>query len=221
MLQDIKYSTLKETYPVKYEIMQLRDLYGNTYADISRNQALSVRRVIQHYHYIKRWQAKLYIRHLAVVYEHINIDFFIRQYREAETCYEDCQYATAYIEKEYKSILEAYRDGEPGMPDDFLAQIPPFKTSWSEETIQKIIEMREIDKKTYIEIGRLLEMTKFKAACLYDWYYHEKFLLIWEQLKMKYGKITGNDIAHFYFEKTRSSKKRYAMICADYPDIIQ
>ena len=36
MLDDVPYSYLKESYPEKYEIMLLRDLYENTYADIAR-----------------------------------------------------------------------------------------------------------------------------------------------------------------------------------------
>lgn len=191
MLEDVNYSFLKETFPAKYEVMMLRDLYGNTYADIAREEKLSVSRVIQDYHFAKIRQARMYIRHLAIVHEHTNTKFFHDLYTQAEDCYADWQCATAYLEKKYKTILDEYRDGEPGMPVDFLAQLPPFKKRWSKETVQKIITWREAEKKperkTYAEIGQLLKMTKFKAESLYEHHYHIIFLSLTEQLKKNYG----------------------------------
>lgn len=225
MLEDRNYSFLKETYPVKYEIMQLRDLYGNTFADIAKEQGISVCRVIQDYHFIKIRQTRLYITHLAIVHGHTNTSHFYELYKQAETCYADWQCATAYLEKKYKHILSEYRAGEFGMPDDFLAQLPPFRKRWSKETVQKIIEWREAEKKsqrkTYIEIGRLLKMTKFKAESLYEWHYHEKFLLISKKLEEKYGEKQGRDISHYYYTRWHTAKRRYEMMCAEYPELIQ
>ena len=222
MLEDRNYSYLKETYPKKYEIMLLRDLHSNTYADIAREFNISTSRAIQDYNRAKILQARLYIRHLAVMHEHENTTYFHDLFLKAEDCYADWQYAVAYFEKEYKTILDKYRDGEPGMPDDFLAQLPPFKEKWSKKTVQKIIEWRETEKKserkTYIVIGRLLKMTKFKAESLYEHYYHQKFRSICEQLEKEYGKKKSDEIAHYYYSKSFKAKKYYDLISADYPE---
>lgn len=174
MLNDVPYNFLKENYPTKYEIMLLRDFYENTYAGIAREMEKSAVRIIQDYHYIKLRQARMYITHLSIVHGYTDCRFFYDLYNQARDCYADWQYASAYLEKKYKTILDEYRAGEPGISKKILSELPPFRKRWSKETVQDIIAWREKEHKTFIEIGSLLKMTKFKAEDLYDRYYHTK-----------------------------------------------
>lgn len=66
-MKDIPYSILKQDERA-YEIMLLRDQYGNTFTDIARECEISVARVVQIYNKIKIKQIRLYINHIAVVF---------------------------------------------------------------------------------------------------------------------------------------------------------
>lgn len=218
MLDDVPYSYLKESYPEKYEIMLLRDLYENTYADIAREMKKSNIRIIQDYHYIKIRQARMYIIHLSIAHGYSDSKFFHDLYVQARDCYADWQCASAYLEKRYKTILDEYRAGEPGMSKKILSELPPFRKRWSQKTVQDIIEWREKERKTFIEIGRLLKMTKFKAEDLYDMYYHKKFMSIINTMKKEFGEKKAEEIMDDYYDKSYKPKKRYDLLCEAYPE---
>lgn len=219
MLEDVKYECLKEN-PVKYEIMLLRDLYDNSYADIAKEYELSTQRVMQNYYQVKLRQARLYIQHLSIVHGYDNTTSFRELFNQAEDCYKDWQYAVAYLEKKYKTILDEYRAGEPGMPIDFLSKVPPLKKKWSNKMISEVIRLREVEKESYIEIGRKFNITKFKAESIYDYYYHRKFYAIIDDLKKKLGEKKGNQICDYYHRERSwcKPKRRYDRICNDYPE---
>lgn len=211
---DIPYRKLKENKRA-YEIMQLRDLYDNTFTDIAKEYELSTSRVIQIYNKIKIKQIRLYINHLSILNEHENNSVFRELYYAAYNCYQDHRYVTAYFEKEYKEILLAYRDGELGIPEYFISKMPSFRTKWSNKTIARVIEMRELEKKSYETIGKRLRMTKFKAEDLYQSFYHKKVLDYLSIIQ----KETGENVWDYYFRSYYKPKTRYDMIIRDYPNL--
>lgn len=112
-MKDIPYSELKKDKRA-YDIMVLRDYYNNTFTDIARGFKISFIRAKQLYSRTKKKQIQLYIRHISIALGYENTAEVRQVFEIAERCYQDDSYACAYLEKEYKDILDEYRAGEPG-----------------------------------------------------------------------------------------------------------
>lgn len=212
MLKDTPYSILKQDKRT-YEIMLLRDQHDNTFTNIAKEYGLSVTRVTQLYYRLKIKQIRLYINHIAVVIGHDSTSQIREIDNKAYECYQDWTYACAYLEKKYHDILAEYRNGEPGMPKQFIRRIPPFKAKLSEKTIARIIEMREVEKTSFVTIAKELRMTQAKARHTYEWFYHEQVLEHVKVLQEKSKSLEEkNAIWDYYFRGYKSSKKRYDML---------
>lgn len=212
MLEDISYSLLMQNKRA-YEIMLLRDQFDNTFTEIAKEYEISAQRVKQIYHNIKLKQIQLYINHISLALGHENVTQIKNVYDNAYECYYEWTYACAYLEKKYKDILNEYRNGEPGMPKQFLKSMPPFKSKLSKKIVSRVIEMREDEKASYLTIGRELHMTQAKARHTYDGFYHEQVL---ELIKALQEKAESNEekeaIWDYSFSRYKTSKKRYDML---------
>ena len=212
MLKDIPYSVLKQDKRA-YEIMLLRDQCDKTFTDIAKECELLVARIVQIYNKLKIEQIRLYINHIAIVLGHNDTSQLKKVYHEVYECYQNWSYACAYFEKTYKDILTEYRNGEPGMPIQFIETIPPFKPKLSKKTIARVIEMREAEKASFIIIAKELRMTQSKAKHTYEWFYHKQVLKL---IKALQEKAESNEeksaIWNYYFKGYKSSKKRYDML---------
>ena len=218
-LTDIPYSALKENRRA-YEIMLLRDRYDNTYADIAKEFEISPRRIIQLYHDTKIKQLRLYARHLATVHGHDDTSAF--KYMPIYDCYRDFKYVSAYLEKEYTEILKEYRAGESGHSARFLAELPPLIEKVSDEMMEQVKTLREDEKKTFIEIGHEMKMTKEKAIDTYDWFYHKKWLAARDKIKNTYfDGSDDHDNLRDYYNQYRTAKKRLESIMKDYPELFE
>ena len=162
MAKDIPYSELKRDQKA-YEIMILRDQYENTFSDIANEYEISIERVKQLYSRIKLKQINLYIKHIAAVTENKSESEVRKDYYNAADFYKNRTCACAYLEKKYKDILNKYRCGEPGMPEKFLEALPPYQENLSPEITDIIIKMKEKERKTFIEIGKELQLTREKT----------------------------------------------------------
>lgn len=211
---DIPYSKLKENKRA-YEIMLLRDLYDNTFTAIAEEYGVSVATITSNYYRVKVRQLRFYINHLAIVDGHESTAKFRELLYKAHDCYQDYRYVTAYFEKEYKKVLSEYRAGEPGLPESFLAALPPFKEKWSQYIVNRVVKMREEEKFSFVAIGIKLKMTTKSAEHIYRYYYHKKFLALSERIMVKNRET---DLRRKYFDITRNNKKRYEMLCQDYPE---
>lgn len=209
MLKDVPYSIIQQDER-PYEIMLLRDQHGNTLTDIAKEYELSVTRTVQVYNKIKITQIRLYINHIAFVLGHEDISQVRKVFDAAYDCYQEWTYACAYLERQYRKILDDYRAGEPGMPLQFIKNMPPFRAKLSKKVITRLIEMREAEKASYISIANKLRVTREKAKHTYEWFYHKQVL---EILKAKEKQIWGFDekraLWDYYFKGYRTSKKRY------------
>lgn len=212
MLKEIPYSELKKDKRA-YDIMILRDQYNNTFTDIAKDYEISFIRVRQIYSKIKIKQIRLYIRHISIALGHENTAEVRKVFEAANECYQDFTYACAYLEKKYKNILDEYRAGEPGMPKEFIQNLPPLKRKLNKNAISRIIEMREIEKATYAVIGKEMRITPEKAKHTYDYFYHQKVLKYVNTL-LKKAKSQDEQwaIRRRYWGKYRSAKKTYEMI---------
>lgn len=208
-MTDIPYNTLKQDERA-YEIMLLRDQRELTYAAIAKAYKRSVTWVTQKYKKAKTRQKEMYIRHIAIVLGHPNTEQIRRIYDAAYASYRSRAYASAYMEMRYQDILTEYRAGEPGMPRHFIEDLPPLMPEPSEETVARIVELREAQNASFIAIAKALGMTKEKVKRTYDGFYHAKVIAIIKSLQDKTENDTVKDeIGHRFFSGEISSKKRY------------
>lgn len=212
MLKDIPYSVLKQDKRA-YEIMLLRDQYNNSFTDIAKEFEISTVRAVQIYHKQKFRQKNLYINHVSIALGHGSTSQIRKIFDEAYECYQDTAYACAYLEKKYKGILTEYRGGEPGMPIQFLRDMPPFKPQLSRRAISRIVEMREDERASFVTIGKELHITRAKAKRTYEMFYHKKALPIIEALQEKATSYEEKRaIFDYWFGQYKSSKERYDML---------
>ena len=211
-MKDIPYSELNQDKRA-YEIMLLRDQHGNTFADIAKEFELSGERIIQIYRKLKLKQIRLYINHIAMELGYESASQVKNVFDNAYACYRDWTYACAYLEKKYKDILIKYRDREPGMPTQFIKNMPPFKPKLSKKTIARVIELRDVEKASFAKIAKELRMTQAKARHTYDMFYHKQVLVLIQALQEKAeSKEEKEAIWNYYFGRNYSSKKRYDML---------
>lgn len=212
-MKDIPYSELKKDKRA-YDIMVLRDYYNNTFTDIAKDYEMSFIRVRQLYSRTKIKQIRLYIRHISIALGHENTTQVRKVFEIANECYQDYSYACAYLEKEYKDILDEYRAGEPGASELLIKKLPPLKRRLNKKTISRIIEMRETEKATYDMIAKKFHITPEKAKRTYDLFYHQKVLEHVDALEKKAKDLDERAaIYRRYFGPGRKSPKNtYEMI---------
>ena len=217
MLSEIPYKNIMDNGR-KYDVWVLRDVYENSFADIAKKYGVSVACVINNYEKILFLKMQYYINHLSIVQGYDGTAHFRKILSSAYDCYCGRKYTVAYFEKEYADILSEYRNGEPGMPERFLRDLPPLRIEFSKRTISSVIRLRETDGMTYVAIGKRLRMTKEKAEHLYNSYYHDLFYDLTEKLI----EITGDKDLRDKYRKTfqvGSGKKKYDCLIHDYPEL--
>lgn len=212
MLNDTPYDVLKDDERA-YQMMLLRDQYNNTFHDIAKEFKISVKRVTEIYRTQKFKQIRLYINHISIVLGYNDNSQIGKVYEQAEECYQDRRYVCAYLEKKYKDILTEYRNGEPEMPQQFLESLPPLKRKLSKKTVARIIERKETEQASFLEIAKELGITRQKAKHTYDWYYHTKMLKLIEILQNNAeSEQEKEEIWEYCFRNRDSPKKRYEML---------
>lgn len=201
-----------------YEIMLLRDQYENSFSAIAEVYGISSARARQSYHKTKAKQAFLYANHIAVVLGYKNSAPIIKVFHSAYECYQDLAYACAYLEKEYADALTEYRDGEPGIPRAFVKKLPPFREEITGGEIKRVVSRRETEHATFRQIAETLDVTPEKAEKIYDHFYLEKVAAMVKALRAEAeNEEEQRTIWDRCYCKNLSSKKRYEMLCADYP----
>lgn len=211
-MKDVAYSELKKNERA-YEIMLLKDQNGNTFADIAKEFGISVVRARQIYVRQKIKQKNLYINHITSVLGHNDTSQVRKVYEQADNCYQNRTYACAYLEKKYKEILDEYRNGEPGMPKEFIKSIPPLRGELSRKTINRIVEMHEVENATFVDIGKELHITPEKAKHSYGKYYSAKTIdVIAEMESRAKSNEEKMNILRIYSGKHNSPKKLYEMM---------
>jgi hypothetical protein len=208
-MKDCPYSTLKQ-HERPYAVMLLRDQGGKTFTAIAKMYGVSVARIIQQYHGIKAQQIKLYVNHLAAVLGRERGSQIKKTVNDAKDFYQDSAYTCAYLEKEYRDILAAYRNGEPGMSERFLKELPPLRPKLSKKTIARVVEMRDTQKAPYTVIAKELRITPIKAKHIYEQFYHIQVVALIEELQ-KQAKTPQEKSAIFehYFQTYKTPKTRY------------
>lgn len=219
MLRDIPYKKIVDTGR-RYDVWVLRDVYDNTFADIAREYGVSVATVVSDYYKILSLKMRYYVNHLSIVHGYEDTVQFRKIWGTAHDCYRGMKYVVAYFEKEYADILSEYRNGEPGMPERILRDLPPLRNEFSKQTISSVVRLRETNGMTYAAIGKRLRITKEKAEDLYNHHYH----VLYYQLSEKLMEITGDtDLRRKYRDKFQvgSGKKKFDCLVHDYPELCE
>ena len=212
MLTDIPYNELKKDKRA-YEIMLLRDQYGNSFSDIASVYEISGNCARKIYHKIKNKQVHLYARHIALALGHTNTARMMREVSLVDEFYWDIAYVCTYLEKTYYEILLDYRQGEPGMPRQSMRTLPPFRKRLSKNTIQKVVTMRENEGASFQKIARECKLTQPKARRVYEMFYHDKTLKIIEEMERKLKTCKEKmELEHDCFDNALNAKERYEMV---------
>lgn len=219
MLSDIPCKNIMDNGR-KYDVWVLRDVYDNTFPDIAREYGVSVGTIRSNYDKILWLKISYYVNHLSIVHGYENSAYFRKIWRSAYECYTSERYVVAYFEKEYADILREYRNGEPGMPEQLLRDLPPLRNGFTKQTVSSIVRLRETNGMTYAAIGKRLRMTKEKAKDLHNHYYHT----LYYELSEKIMEITGNKNLRDKYDNAFHigyEKKKYDCLVKDYHELCE
>lgn len=89
---------------------------------------------------------------------------------------------------------------EPGMPKQFIENLPPFKKKLGQNTIACIIEMHESKKMPFDTIAKELRIRRAKAKNAYDRFYQSKTIDIIKMLEERRKEI------YLHYSAYKSSK---------------
>lgn len=170
MHYNLPYTTLKEN-PKNYKIMLYREQYGLEKTAARFN--LSKKRLTEIYDQMKWLQAQLYAGHMAVVLGHESADIMFTILKYVNHCYQNYTYTAAYFEKTYPDVLAEYRNGEPGMSQEFLQKLPPFHYALPEEIIYIIVDMKDKKGLPFEKIADCFQLTPEKVKYEYHSFYHK------------------------------------------------
>lgn len=214
-MNDIPYSTLQED-KTGYQILLLREQQNQSFTAIASRLGVSPARVRQQYTKMKVRQVRLYLRHIAIALGDENTAQVRTVFFTAMDCYQNYPYACGYLDKTYGEILEAYRAGEPGTPQEILERLPPCPAELREEEISRIVTMREEEKASFQAIGREFHITPEKARHTYEMVYHRKVLEYVEGLQRQASNWEERmELWRRYFSGHQSAKTRYENILGE------
>ncbi len=212
---DIPYSTLQED-KIGYQILLLREQQNQSFTAIASQLGVSPARVRQQYTKMKVRQVRLYLRHIAIVLGHENTAQVRNVFSTAMDCYQNYPYACGYLDKTYGEILEAYRAGEPGTPQEILEGLPPCPVKLGEKEVSRIVTMREEENASFRAIGRAFHITPEKARHTYEMVYHHKVLEYVEGLQQQAKSWEERmEIWQRYLGGSMSAKRRYERLLAE------
>lgn len=212
---DIPYSTLQED-KTGYQILLLREQQNQSFTAIASQLGVSPARVRQQYTKMKVRQVRLYLRHIAIALGHENTAQVRNVFSTAMDCYQNYPYACGYLDKTYGEILEAYRAGEPGTPQEMLEGLPPCPVKLGEKEVSRIVTMREEEKASFRAIGREFHITPEKARHTYEMVYHHKVLEYVEGLQQQAKSWEERmEIWRRYLGGSMSAKRRYERLLAE------
>lgn len=183
MKEPIPYNTLQKNERA-YAIMRLHEGEDLGFAEIGGRYGISANYVRQIYLGLKCRQAVLYFGRIALALHLSEAERKALQIRVWD-CYADVRCVCAYLEGAYGELLADYRAGEPGMPADFVASLPPMREALSEQEIRRIRKIREQTGKTFAEIGEIFGITAAKAKEVYRKEYRKKAAKVYAALEKR------------------------------------
>ena len=210
MKTSMDYEKFIEDNSLNYQILEMKLKQGKSYREIANSLNQNVVTIGQGYRTFSRNLFRCYIRHLKSIGLAVDaldiIDF-----------YEATSKAIAYLEKTYSEPLNAFRGGKPPIFLENVKDLIPYRKLTKRQLRnleKKVIEARDIQNRTFVDIGKELKITQEKAGRIYDHYYRKKVL---EAI----GRIDSNTDINYIFTYSNKPHVRWELLMKKYPNVVQ
>lgn len=204
------YEKFVEDNSLNYQILEMRLCQGKSFSEIANIFNRNISTVRQRYQTFSWSLYKCYLWYLKSIGFHIDaLDIF--------DFYENISNAVAYLEKTYSEPLNIFRAGRPPLFLEGVKDFVPYRKLSERQLLnleKKIVEARENQNRTFVDIGKNLKITSEKTRWIYDYYYHKKVL---EAIR----RIELNIDTNYIFAFSNNSRIRWNLITRDFPDLIQ
>lgn len=204
------YEKFVEDNSLNYQILEMKLNQGKSYREIANSLNRSIATIGQRYRMFSWSLYRCYFRYLKSIGLAVDASDIINFYEAASK-------AIAYLEKTYSEPLNAFREGKPPVFLENVKDLIPYRKLTKRQLLnleKKVVEAREIQSRTFVDIGNELKITWEKARRIYDHYYHKKVL---EAI----GRIEPNTDTNYIFAFSYKSRVRWELIARDYPNVVQ
>ena len=129
--------------------------------------------------------------------------------------YYDLVQVTAYLEKEYKELLDDFREGDPPTVVNFL---PYYEITGErkKELEAQVAKEKDIEKKSFNKIGEELGLTPSKTVILYQDYYCNK---ISKAIDIIQPTVSFN-LRGYLYSAAKKPSDRWKLLMQDYEHLI-
>lgn len=209
----MSYEKFVEANHMNYQILQMKFEQGKSYKEIARSLNRSIETIKHRYTMFCYSLYRCYYRYLKSI--EIDIDA-----NDIRNFYESITYAIAFLEKAYDEELSSFRGGKPPLFLKNIKSLPPYRKLTNRQLKnleKKILEARENQGRTFVDIGKELKITKEKARWIYERYYHEKVIEVANKIEQE----TEEDIWEILYDHSYISHKRWELLEKKYPEFTQ
>lgn len=140
--------------------------------------------------------------------------------RKLHDFYISMDITVAAMEEIYKEPLSLFRQGDPPLFLMYFKNIPLYRELTEEQISdleKKIAGMRRRQRKSYDEIGKMLDLTARKSRALYQSYYHKKVKKAAEIVQP----TVDYDFFRFLCDYSHYPHIRWKLIVGEYADLVQ
>lgn len=204
------YEKFVEDNSLNYRILEMKLSQGKSYSEIANNFNRSKSTVRERYQTFSWSLYRCYLQYLESI--GINIDSL-----DIINFYENISNSIAYLEKAYSEPLNIFRAGKPPVFLESVKDLVPYRKLSERQLLnleKKIVETRENQGRTFVDIGKKLKITTEKARRIYDFYYHKKVLEV-------IRRIDPNIDTNYIFSFSNSSYIRWELIKREFPNLVQ
>lgn len=196
-----------------YDLMRQRERQGMTFREIAEPLGITITSVRQRYQDFKLKQITLYTNYLREVTDETGLE---KKTKKLLLFYYDLVQVTAYLEREYKELLDDFRGENPPTVVNFL----PYYEISQERTVELMIQIakeKDIDKKSFNKIANELGLTPSKTVVLYQDYYCAK---VEDAISVIQPTVDFN-LSGYLYSSARKSSDRWKLLVKDYSGLIQ
>lgn len=196
-----------------YELMKQRERQGMTFREIAEPLGITASSVRQRYQDFKLKQITLYTDYIREVTGERGLE---KKTRKLLLFYYDLVQVAAYLEREYKELLDDFRGEDPPTVIDFLPYYEISQERMVELGIQ-IAKEKDIDKKSFNKIGKGLGLTPSKTMVIYQDYYYAR---VADAIKAIQPTVDFN-LRSYIYETARKPSDRWKLLVRAYGDLVQ
>lgn len=209
----VRYDEFIAANKKNYELMRQRERKGMTFSQIAESLGITVSSVRQRYQDFKLKQITLYTGYIRELTGERGLE---KKTKKLLLFYYDLVQVAAYLEREYKELLDDFRGEDPPTVVDFLPYYEISPERMVELEIQ-IAKEKDIDKKSFNKIGKELGLTPSKTRVLYQNYYYDR---VADAIKAIQPTVDFNLRSYIYGAAQKPSD-RWKLLVHAYGDLVQ